>query len=372
MTEFAADDITPPWLVYEWYVVEALVRNRKRLQAQHGVPGIRKVATAIQNRRAIGAASYLKTPTVFGFSGVFRRLARHLRILTDDGRLDDAGCDLVLAWEKDQKLPGFLNASSGAGACFREGLRRAVQQGMHKGHTTPQSVEFWKELTDRLDPGCAGPAEKKMLLKLIGERAGKPEHIRCIIGALKAQKRPLTYPEEAGFLRALASRAPVDLVERLSAIDTYEAFCRPVTYAFEWIRHLSTTLHSAPVGVKEFAECQATKRVANRIRVAVRRATDHDPLMMWERAFKEDVLPRFRHVKDAKDVFHSVVEHHKAVQRDKPPEGKRTWIEEGRAGTYFVRPDYSVPNVPSDRADYVHEYRLPTFSRFLADLGALT
>ena len=39
----AADGITPPWLVYEWLVVEAFVRAQSQLKAATGIPGIYQV-----------------------------------------------------------------------------------------------------------------------------------------------------------------------------------------------------------------------------------------------------------------------------------------------------------------------------------------
>ena len=125
----AADEITPPWLVWEWFVVEAFVRAEESLSGISGIPGIQKVRRALRNQRPVSATAYLKTPTAFGFTGVFRRLARGIGILTDDGTLDDGGYELVSAWAKDQGLDGIIDASGGDGRAFRERLRRAVCAG---------------------------------------------------------------------------------------------------------------------------------------------------------------------------------------------------------------------------------------------------
>ena len=68
----SADEITPPWLVWEWFVVEAFVRAEESLSGKSGIPGIQKVHRAVRNHRPVSAAAYLKTPTTFGFTGVFR------------------------------------------------------------------------------------------------------------------------------------------------------------------------------------------------------------------------------------------------------------------------------------------------------------
>src|SRR5437868_9603784 len=37
--DVAQDGVTPPWLVFEWFVVEALVRKKEELADAEGVPG---------------------------------------------------------------------------------------------------------------------------------------------------------------------------------------------------------------------------------------------------------------------------------------------------------------------------------------------
>jgi hypothetical protein len=142
----AADDKTPPWLVWEWFVVEAFVRAEDALSGRSSVPGGLKVRQALRKARPVCASAYLKMPSAFGFTGVFRRLARNIGILTSDGLLDDGGYELIKAWAKDQGFDGIIESSNGDGHAFRDRLRRAVSQGMDKGHTTYQSGDFWREL----------------------------------------------------------------------------------------------------------------------------------------------------------------------------------------------------------------------------------
>jgi hypothetical protein len=44
----AADEITPPWLVWEWFVVEAFVRAEQSLGDISGIPGTRKVRQGLR------------------------------------------------------------------------------------------------------------------------------------------------------------------------------------------------------------------------------------------------------------------------------------------------------------------------------------
>src|SRR3954447_21591325 len=67
-------DGTPAFLAFEWHVVEAFVRSRPETGTD-GVPGIRKANTQLREpRRHLHKDSYLETPKVFGFHGVYKRL----------------------------------------------------------------------------------------------------------------------------------------------------------------------------------------------------------------------------------------------------------------------------------------------------------
>src|SRR5688572_8087457 len=68
--ELAADRKTPAWLVFEWHVIEALLRAGEKLKASDGgwgvrVPGVAKVRAAVDAGHRVGANTYLKTPKIF-------------------------------------------------------------------------------------------------------------------------------------------------------------------------------------------------------------------------------------------------------------------------------------------------------------------
>lgn len=366
----SADGMTPPWLVYEWFVVEAFVRAEGSLAGKSSIPGIQKVRRAVRSQRPVSAAAYLKTPTVFGFTGVFRRLAREIGILTEDGCLDDGGDELVTAWGKDQGLDGIIDASSGNGQAFRERLRRAVSQGLEKGHTTPQSGEFWRELVQRFDPARPGRNEAKVLLGRILSRAGPMDMVARVKEALVSQGGVGDRAGEAPFLRKLSGRAHGDLKELLTAIDAYEAFGRAITDAFDALRHCSSINGAAPVNAKEFAAAKAAKTALEALGPSLARIRAHPTLLEWERNQTELVqaLERFEGVRNCADLFDAVLDYHEQVQGNKPPNGKRAWFERAPRGKVVVRSGYSLNEPPEGQGAYVHEYRIPTFSGFLADL----
>jgi hypothetical protein len=365
----SADGVTPPWLVYEWFVVEAFVRAQGELKEAIGIPGIQKVQRALRNQRPVSASAYLKTPTVFGFSGVFRRLARRIGILAEDGRLDDGGYELVTAWAKDQGLGGILDSSTGPGHDFREKLRRAVAQGMEKGHTTHQPGDFWREVARRLDPSRPGARESKVLHHRLRDRSGPPDMVRHLIDALVRRRAVVEPDEEAAFLRSITGRAPIEMREILSAIDAYEGFCRVLTDVFDELRYLSSSARGALIGADELARWAKSVSALEALRSSLDRVRTHGHLLEWEQGL-EGALARFESVATESALFGAILEHHEQVQRDKPPEGKRPWFERGREAKVLVRPGFLVEEAPAAHGGYVHEYRVPTFSRFLADLGA--
>lgn len=100
----AQDGVTLPYQVYEWYVVQALVKyfgnNTDEIK---GLPGREKATDAMRKGFPLCAQNYLKAPSVFGFHGVYRTLAEDLDILRQ-GRLGEAGNRLVRIWETNKAL----------------------------------------------------------------------------------------------------------------------------------------------------------------------------------------------------------------------------------------------------------------------------
>jgi hypothetical protein len=366
----AADKVTPPWLVYEWFVVEAFVRSEKVLGEGRRIPGVLKAQRAWRDGRPISASSYLKTPTVFGFTGIFRRLARHLRVITEEGRLDDAGYELLAAWSAEQGLAGFVDGADSAGAQFRKSLGRAVAQGLELGHTRRQSQDFCDLIARSLDPAKVGRRERKVLLRLLEDRAGPPEMPETmphLIGALRKRGSTLEFSQEAAFLTSVEKIASATLRELLSAISAYEVFGRVITDAFKALRHAAAQAGGACIGREDFARLVSTD-CATRLATAIARIRRHDRLVQWEPSL-EATLTRFDHAKTRDQLYDVLLDHHRCVQDDK---GKRTWFQPGRGDRIFVRPDYVLTDPPPKGIAHVHEYRMPTFSRFLDDLGALS
>ncbi len=375
--DIAADGVTPAYLVFEWYVIEAFVRREAQLVDRRSIPGIDKVRRALKLDRHVSAATYLKTPKIFGYTGVYRRLAYGLEMLNDDVELDEGGWELLRIWEDEQGLSGFLAGSHGAGAALRDDLRRAVEAGLRNGHTARKRWSHWDTLTRHLDPAAAGRREARCIHRRL-LRADLRQNIHDPLATtmrgefldhLEKRGEPVTHMgQEAELLRSLRDEASGDLWERLEAIDAYEGLCWPLDSAFRLLLHLSTRAGGAPIDVADFTAEPAGSGLAGRLPAAVNRLAEALTGSYQEEV--NDLLFRYEGIRDAPSLFDAIIDHHQGAQRAKPPDGKRTWFERVGGGI-VVRPQYSHKDLPPTDDSYVHWYRSGTASTFLQDLGRL-
>jgi hypothetical protein len=139
------------------------------------------------------------------------------------------------------------------------------------------------------------------------------------------------------------------------------------------LRHCAAINGGAPVDADNFASTRAAKSALAALGASLARIRSHPTLLEWERDQNglAQAVERFDAVRSGPDLFNAVLAHHEHVQGNKLPNGKRTWFERGLRGKVVVRAGYVLPEPPDEHGGYVHEYRTPTFSRFLGDLGAL-
>lgn len=361
----ASDGVTPPWLVYEWFVIEAFAREGEDTRGAR-IPGLLKVKNCLRAHRQVGAESYLKTPTVFGFTGIFRRLATKAKIVDEQLRLDDGGWELLRAWEREQELGGLIQGKQGAGAELRRELQDAVAKGLTAGSTVPRRSEFWARIARLLDPDGIDVDEGRVLLRwLRHSHALTSEHVDHI----EKHGEYIGRDGEAEFLRETARWASTDLASHLTAIDAYEALCRPVERAFDLLRHISTTRSLGPVSAADFDASPGASTLVDELIRGCARALQDPNLLDWEPDARI-VIDTFERVTTPRELFEAVVKHHEASQRRKPPDGKRPWIEHTRDSGVVVRPAYPLPQW-NDVPPYVHDYRTGTLCGFLADTGRL-
>ena len=330
----AVDGTTPPWLALEWYYVEAMAGATDGEDgALRRVPGIDKARRARRDGVPMSALRYLKTPKVFGFHGVYKRLARHLDLVDDELRLGDRGYALVRTWATEQGIPEFLDPARDDGAAkARRALCEAVEATLGSGQTErPRDWRGAEFFVAHLVPGRVGRQEAEILWNALLEAEAEPRGEIFRLMRTPEVRRGFQDSDERQLLRVLRGRASPGLARRLDAIEAYEAVCRPLQEAWDHLRRLATLARPAVLRAGEVGSDARLATLARTLPDAIERARPAlDPTSI---AADFDELTRpFGEVRTAAQLFDTLWTHHVKVQSDKPPEGKRPWFEVTKEG----------------------------------------
>lgn len=369
----SADGRVPAWIAFEWLVIGALVRSG--LHDEGGstrIPGLLKVRSALRGGHGVGAATYLKTPKIFGFTGIYRRLGLGLNVLNDELELDEGGHELLRAWEKNVGVDGFTRGS-GAGKTLLDRVRRSLDAALSTGHA--RSFGALDELARTLDPGTCTPAEAELLFERLADpRLGSPKDDpaaaamrRELLFAVRDHGTAIDREGERGFLRKLVCSQ--ELRSRLDRVLAFEEACRIAEDALHLVLHLSTARRHGYVGPTEFAAAPQSAPLLARVQASL----DDLETRFAGHPLEQDVartFDRYREATTPARLFELVIAHHKEAQRAKPPEPKRTWFVE-RDREVAARMAFARVEPPKLTRAFVHEYRLPSVSSFLQDLGRL-
>lgn len=365
--QIAKDGVTPAYLVFEWLLVEAFARAAARDDVLR-TPGIDKARTARERHIPMSAAAYLKTPSVFGFHGVYRRLAVATDIVDEDVRLGENGYRLLKAWEREQGLDGFVEGKGSASV--RGALRSAVEDGLRSGYINRSGAwQGWQFFVNHLVPAKIGKSEAEVLCGIMvdprGETRGELFNLFGKYGSGKEEEKD----DEATIAQNLLKDASCDLGARLKAIFAYERFAVAIETAFDLLRYLSAQNPTKALSAKAYAADPVATKIAAQLRgllEKVARALDTaPPKVVQEFNFVESAYPS---VKTAHDLYSTVLERHAQVQKAKPPEGKREWFEHAADGV-MVRTQFRVTERPQIHDGWNRPYRLHALRSFCSDLG---
>jgi hypothetical protein len=364
--QIAADGVTEPWLVFEWYLVEGLVR---RLPAAElvGVPGRDKTEAAVRAHAHLSAARYLKGPANFGFHGVYRVLARDLGVEVA-GQLGHTGFALLSAWADDQGLEGFVQSADGEGRRLRSLLTDAVTAGLQAGEVdrTP-GWQGWALLAEHLAPGRIGPGERSVLRGAL--EAPEAGHRRAVLAYLisdEGRARWLQAGSERDLHSGLRERSSAPLGALLDAISVYETFSRLCTDAFFACLH-EMSQATGRVRPERLGASPPVAAAAQQVPSLLSELTQRLSPYGQEAALRERFCELFRPC-DATAWSVALLDHHRRVQQGKPPAGKAPWCERFDDGSYMVRPAYRVGDTAGGTEEYVHAYRTGPLWRFARDL----
>lgn len=372
----ASDGVSPPWQVFEWYVVEGLVRCIKDGKRLSGLPGRDKASRAIADGVSLSARRYLKTPNVFGFHGVYRLLARTLDV-EDDGRLSEMGYRLLGIWRDEQDLPGFYESRTGRGADLFRLWRGAVEDGLKHGAVDRSSSwQGWQRIADYLGPYDAGPKERRILASmLVGGEHGFTREVMDFLRSsdgITAYRKVTEHKENDGvwserpFHQALRAASSPSLKELLLAIEAYEVFARLLQDAFDDCLHILSK-RKYRTSILEVAESKLVRKATDRVPDQFAVVAD----LIGPLGESPRFIQAFHFVAEKaspKDWVQRLLEHHRKVQSAKPPNGKLPWVERFDDGSYMVRPGYLREEGGIGDDSYVHAYRLSSLWSFAEDL----
>lgn len=357
-----------PYLAWEWLVVEALIRSRDDDNELWGVPGTRVGRNAIRNHGYLDARSYLKTPRIFGFHGVYKRLAIQLGIVDVHLGPGPQAEPLAEAWARAR---GFSNLRGARELIEKWKVALRHGMGVEPPRTRPGwTTADWAELADGFAPNKTTSNEKRFLRELLlaedDRRLGALPEIWELHGDLGEEF------EERELHERLEKRAP-HLGPLIAAIRTYEEFARNLQDAFDILRaeagRPDANGYAVPLiaGDPEFRA--AAGQLAPGFEGAYRALGEVAIGKLAPQGLLREGFHRFAMPLSAQEAALALCEHHEAVQRDKSADGKRPWFDRIGADRIYIRYAYRVER-PARRPDaYVHAYRGWPIRRFREDLS---
>lgn len=368
----AKDGTSEPWLIFEWLLAEGLVRRAEDSSELVGLPGSQKVRHAVfRDQVPLSAKRYLKTPSVFGFHGVYRLLARTLGI-ERNGRLWEQGHELLRVWSEEQGLPGFIGTAGGEGAQWRRTLRDAVEEGLTKG-CIDQSPYWkgWDFFCDHLSVYGVGRREAALIHRLLLTSGdGHRREVLEFLASPSGQKRWLaTDDSERKFHGALIKVASPDLKALLSAIGAYETFARRMQDAFDDCL-LEMSRRRQRTKPADMTSSTAVQAAAEQVPKSFSSVRDHLAVINASVRFVEQFAD-FQEPSPAVGFVERLLRHHQRNQKRKPPSGKAPWFERFDDGSYVIRPGYLRDVGGRGDDEYVHAYRTRSLWTFAADIGLI-
>lgn len=356
-----------PYLVWEWLVVEALIRPRETDEELWGVPGMLVTRRALERQGYLDARSYLKTPRIFGFNGVYKRLAIHLGLVDVHLAPGPNAQRLVDAWAHG--LPGGASSGKELIARWRGAVRRSLAE--RPARTKPGwNADSWGELAQAFAPGSAKAREKRCLHDLLHAADGRR------LGALPVIWRLLEGKEFDGddlreeLLHERLVRQDRQYEPLIAAIRAYEAFARGLQDGFDVLKTADAAQDVQGFSVPEIR--RNPDFVVSVTDLPSRFTTAHAAVAAGgDPAMGGVFLERFRafgEPMDAGACALALCRHHEEVQRGKSADGKRPWFDRLGSERIYVRHAYrkGPDRIQPDR--YVHGYRGGPIRRFHRDL----
>lgn len=354
-----------PYLVWEWLVVESFIRSDD--SSLWGVPGTLVTRRAYEQLGYLDARSYLKTPRIFGFHGVYKRLAVHVNLI--DIHLGRRNVEeLVDAWARGLGL-ARPNGARPIISRWSSAVRRSM--GEKPPRTKPSwDNDAWRELADAFNPDKSKIKirEKRYLRDLLNTEGLK---------ALPTLWQLQTEFDEEGYreerLHNRLQQCEPCYGPLLTAIRRYEAFARSLQDAFDILKAEGSRANGQGFLLPRIAgdaDFKASVRGLHDRFAEAHQALGDVPAVgvSLQIAFGER-FKAFAEPMDAATCGIRLCIHHEDVQRAKSADGKRPWFDRLGADRIYVRHAYREPRRKTEPGKYLHDYRGWPIRRFYSDLS---
>lgn len=360
---------TPPYLVWEWLVVEAIVRSFGNAPDLLGVPGTYVTEKALSRYGYVDQRSYLKTPRVFGFNGVYKRLAIHLGLLDPHLQFQEPeGQELILKWSKDLGI-GIFSPSHALYHKWRRAVEMSLDASPPRTRTNWRK-EDWKQLAGAFLPNGAGASEKSFLREILhfkDERSleALPE-IWQLVADYGDNSESINERDLHRRLRLVAPRYAL----LLDAISSYEVFCRLLSDCFNILRFEAIKRDVEGLDLPSFGKNDEFARTAKQVHSSFQNAAEYlNELGPYMDVAFDDRFHRFAETVSPEELAAVLCQHHEAIQQGKSREGKRPWFDRLGVDRIYLRRNYRLSEPPVLSEDYVHDYRGNPIYRFYKDLS---
>jgi len=357
-----------PYLVWEWLVVEALMRHTSEVPDLWGVPGTHVTRRALEEYGYLDARSYLKTPRIFGFTGIYKRLAVHIGLVDVNLGSGPYAEGLADAWVRGLGLAGYTDASPMI-LRWRNAVRRSLAE--KPPRTKPAwGSEGWKELAQALSPVRCKAREKRYLRDLLHAEDERRLGALPTIWQLQADFDDDEFREEV-LHDHLEKREPT-YKPLLDAIRTYEAFSRSLQDAFDVLRAKAALGNAQAFMVPEIAHDEDFNRsvrgLHKRFEAAHRALGEIGITSVSLQTLFDQRFAAFAEPMDAGTCALELCSHHETIQRAKSVDGKRAWFDRIGEDRIYIRHAYREPRRNIQPGRYVHDYRGEPIRRFWKDL----
>jgi hypothetical protein len=360
----------PPYLVWEWLLVEAFYRTHKGSADVWGVPGTLVTSRAMEQFGYLDSRSYLKNARIFGFHGVYKRLAYHLGIVNVDlgpGPLTD---QLVDGWAKALGYAGLKEVRPLIRR-WSSAVRSCVTAKPHAKTVPGFNGAEWETLANSFLPGKCRGQEKELLRNLLlatNDRLGALP----VIWKLQSQFRDDDYCEEA--LHSAISASATDLRPLIKAIGSYESFARSLQDAFDLVRAEASKQDCVGYPIAAIAKDSdfklAVSKLEEHFNSTLQEFGNLDGVGSSLQVQFADRFKVFASKQSAESYASALCEHHAIIQRAKSEQGKRTWFDRLDADRIHIRHAYRINRQELKPDKYVHDYRGGPIRNFRWDLDA--